>query len=677
MSLKPKHLSVLLSCLTVIGGAGLVVLLFTSGCGSDEAKASSNVAAAPAQAPAESGEDAPRVIILGFDAVEPSIVDAMLTAGELPNLAKLRDQGTYQRLASSNPPQSPTAWSSFATCLRPGNHGIYDFLRRNPSTYFPGLGFGTTKHPELTSDGAVAKPAHYEGYRKGETLWAAANRQGARCKLLIVPYAYPIEPLQNSSVLAGLEVPDIRGTQSTFFAFSERFTEQEDVPGGVRLPLKFEGDSATVNVPGVRHPKTRRFVEAPLKVTVNRAAHTVAVDVQGQTANLAEGVWSDWLEWDFEVTPKFTIKAISRIHVLEAGDTVRLYMTCLQIHPRQPYLPISEPGEYAAELADRYGLYRTVGWAYDTKALQKDAMTEDLFLEDARRRMAWIETFMIDELELGRFDLLIAGWTGTDRVSHMFWRFRDPQHPLYTKEGAEKYGRAVEETYMKMDAIIGEAMARLKPNDLLMVMSDHGFHGFRKGFSANTWLVRNGYLTIKGQTDRETAYTDTKYLQAYDWSKTKAYALGLGSIFLNLKGRERDGTVTPQEAPALLQELKDKLLTVVDPDTGAKVLRNVYLQSEVYTGAAEADAPDIQLGYADGYQTAKPSAAGAAPKDLLIPNDDKWSGDHAASDVDITPGVLFANKPTVKDPAIIDLGVTALEYLGLSVPEAFEGRALL
>jgi len=663
MNSQRKHLSVLLSCLVAIGGAGLVVLLFTGGCGSKEAKAPSSVA------PAEKGEDAPRVIILGFDAVEPSIVDAMLTAGELPNLAKLRDQGTYQRLASSNPPQSPTAWSSFATCLRPGNHGIYDFLRRDPSTYFPGLGFGVTKHPELTADGAVAKPAHYEGYRKGETLWAAANRHGARCKLLIVPYAYPIEPLKNSSVLAGLEVPDLRGTQSTFFAFSERFTEQENVAGGVRLPLEFEGDTATVNVPGVRHPKTRRFVEAPLEVTVNRPAHTVTVDVQGETANLAQGAWSDWLEWDFEVTPKFTIKAISRIHVLEAGDTVRLYMTCLQIHPRQPYLPISEPGEYAAELADRYGLYRTVGWAYDTKAMQKDEMTEDLFLEDVRQRMTWNETLMIDELELGQFDLLIAGWTGTDRVSHMFWRFRDPQHPLYTKEGAEKYGRAVEETYMKMDEIIGEAMTRLKPNDLLMIMSDHGFHGFRKGFSANTWLVRNGY--------RDTAYTDKKYLQAYDWSKTKAYALGLGSIFLNLEGRERDGTVTPEEAPALLQELKDKLLTVVDPDTGAKVLRNAYLQSEVYTGAAEADAPDIQLGYADGYQTAKPSAAGAAPKDLIIVNDDKWSGDHAASDVDITSGVFFANKPTAKDAAIIDLGVTALEYLGLPVPETFEGRALL
>jgi len=664
-----KRVPVLFCGLALLAGAGLATLPSCSGCRPEQAKAAASAASA---------EAAPRVIILGFDGVEPSIVDAMLTAGELPNLAKLRDAGTYQRLASSNPPQSPTAWSSFATCVRPGNHGIYDFLRRNPASYMPGLGFGITKHPELAPDGALAKPARYEGYRRGETFWAAANGQGARCKLLIVPFAYPLEPLHDCSMLAGLDVTDIRGTQSTFFALSEHFTEQEDVAGGVRLPLKFEGDTATVKVPGLRHPQDRRtFVEAPLKVSVDRTARTVTVALQGQTAKLAEGAWSEWLEWAFEVTPKFTIKAISRLYVLEAGDAVRLYMTCLQIHPREPYLPISVPDAYSADVADRYGLYRTVGWSYDTKALQKDEMTEDMFLEDARRRMAWIGTLMVDEIELGRFDLLIAAWTATDRVAHMFWRYRDPDHPLYTAEGAAKYGRTVEETYIKMDDIVGEAMARLKPDDLLMIMSDHGFHSFRKGFSANTWLVRNGYLTVKGQGDRKTAYTDTKYLQGYDWSKTKAYGLGLGSLFLNLQGRERNGIVSPEEAPALLKELRDKLLTVTDPDTGAKVLRNVYLQPDVYTGAAEADAPDIQLGYAEGYQTAKPSAAGAAPKDILIPNDDKWSGEHAASDVEDTPGIFFANKATAQKPSLIDLGVTALEYLGLPVPAAFEGRSLL
>ena len=618
-----------------------------------------------------------RVVILGFDGVEPTIVDTMLTAGELPNIAKLREQGCFQRLGSSNPPQSPTAWSSFATCLNPGNHGIYDFLRRDPARYMPGLGFGITKHPELAPSGSLSKPAEYQSYRTGETFWGAANAQGARCKLLIVPFAYPAEPLQDGCQLCGLDVPDVRGTQSTFFAMSDQFTKQENLGGGVRLPLQFSGDTATVMIPGARHPSTREYIEVPIKVTADRETHKAAIDLQGTTVELAEGTWSEWLEWTFKATDQFSIHAISRIHVLEVGERVRLYMTCLQIHPKKPYLRISTPEAYAGEVADRHGLYRTVGWAYDTKALEKDELTEDLFLEDAMNQMGWNEMLMLEELELGNFEILVAAWTATDRISHMFWRYRDPKHPLYTEEGAKRWGRAVENSYIKMDQIIGKAMEKLTEDDLLMVISDHGFHSFRTGFSLNTWLVRNGYLTLKGQTDSATAHTEKKYMQDFDWSKTKAYGLGLGSMFLNLEGRERDGIVAKGEAPALLEEIRSKLLTVIDPETGEKVLSGVYLQSEVYTGTAEEDAPDIQLGFAEGYQMDKPSAAGGVPKDVLSPNTSKWSGEHAASDVATTPGILFSNKSLQKEPTILDVGVTALRHLELSVPKEFEGKSLL
>ncbi len=618
-----------------------------------------------------------RVVILGFDGVEPTVVDGMLTASELPNLAKLRDQGCYNRLASSNPPQSPTAWSSFATCKNPGNHGIYDFLRRNPANYVPGLGFGALKQPELAPDGALANPAAYTNYRKGDTFWAIGNAKGKRCKLLVVPFAFPVEHLTDSCMLCGLDVPDIRGTQSTYFSMSDQFDKVENLAGGVRLPLKFEGDAATVMIPGFRHPDTKEFVEVPFKVTVDRQARTVSFEIQGQAAKLAENAWSDWIEWTFQVTPQFAVKAISRLHVLEAGEKVRLYMSCLQMHPRAPLTPISTPEDYASKLADRYGLFKTIGWTYDTKALQQNDMTDDMFLDDVRRTMAWHEMLMLDELDLGNFDMLIAAWTGTDRVAHMFWRFRDPKHPLYTEEGAKKYGRAVEETYIKMDEIVGKAAAKLGPNDLLVVISDHGFHSFRKGFSVNTWLVQNGYLAVKDQTDPAAAFTNKKYLEDYDWSRTKAYGLGLGSVFLNLKGREGQGTVAPEEAPALLAEMREKLLNVTDPETGGKVFRAVYAKPDVYKGAAEADAPDIQLGYEDGYQTDKPSAAGAAPQQLFTPNNDKWSGEHAASDVANTPGILFANKPLAANPVIIDIGVTALKYLGVETKSDLEGKPLL
>ena len=616
--------------------------------------------------------------MLGFDGVEPTIVDAMMTAGELPNLAKLRDQGIYERLGSSNPPQSPTAWSSFATCKNPGNHGVYDFLRRNPETYVPGLGFGVTKQPELAPDGGLVTPAAFVNYRKGDTFWAVANSKGVRCKLLVVPFAFPAEQLTNSSMLCGLDTPDIRGTQSWYFSLSDQFKEQEDIAGGTRLPLKFDADNvATINVPGLRHPVDKRFIEVPLKITVDRQAHTATFELQGQTAKLAENSWSEWLEWTFEVSPKYSVRAISRLHVLEAGEHVRLYMTCLQMHPRAPFVRISTPETYAGQLADRYGLFKTVGWSYDTKALQQNDLTEDVFLEDVRKTMSWHQMLMLDELDLGNFELLVAAWTATDRVAHMFWRFRDPKHALYTEEGAKKYGRAIEETYAKMDEIVGKAMAKLTPSDLLIVLSDHGFHSFRKGFGVNTWLVRNGYLGIKGQEDPATAFSTSKYLEAYDWSKTKAYGLGLGSIYLNLKGREKMGTVAPEEAPALLAEIKDKLLAVTDPESGDKIFRAVYTKAEAFKGSCEADAPDLQVGYADGYQTDKSSAAGAAPQNLFVKNEEKWSGEHAASDVAATPGILFSNRKLAPTAAIIDIGPTSLKYLGVDPPADVEGKSLL
>lgn len=624
-----------------------------------------------------------RVIILGFDGVEPSIVEKMLAGGELPHLDALRQKGAYKHLDTANPPQSPTAWSSFTTCKYPGNHGIYDFLRRTPANYLPGVGFGTAYQATLEADGSVATPAHFESLRKGDSFWVEADRQGARCKILVVPFAYPADDLSQGCMLCGLGVPDLRGTTSMYYAFSEEFTRQASVSGGIEFPLQFQGDKAVVTIPGARNPQVPRsgdpgaYVKVPIEFTADRANHTVAIKLPTETVSIKEGDWTKWIEWTFEVTPKFTVHAISRFQLLEAGSHVRLYMTCLQFHPKDPYMRMSTPPRYAGELADRYGLYKTIGWTYDTNALRQDALTEDTFLDDTRRTMAWRERLMLDELDRGNFDLLIAAWTATDRVAHLFWRFRDPKHPLYTEEGAKKYGRAVEDTYIKMDEIVGNVMGKLEENDLLMVLSDHGFHSFRTGLNVNTWLIRNGYLAVKGQTDPATAHNGQDYLRGYDWTKSKAYSLGLGSIFLNLKGREGQGTVDPADARALIQEIRQKLLAVTDPATGDKVFSAIYTRDE-FKGIAEADAPDIQLGYAEGYQSTKATVNGSAPQDVFEPNTDKWSGEHASSDVALTSGVFFSNRSIGdRDPRIVDLGVTALKYIGAQIPQDFEGRNLL
>jgi predicted AlkP superfamily phosphohydrolase/phosphomutase len=614
-----------------------------------------------------------RVIILGFDGVEPKLVDSMLSQGELPNLAKLKAEGAYERLGSTNPPQSPSAWSSFATSTPPQDHGIYDFLARDPATYKVVAGFGSFDSLVFDADGSVKKPMTYSSIRVGEAFWVHADREGRRCKVLNVPFAFPPDDLKNGSMMCGLGVPDVRGTQSYSYWMSDAFTNEqlgEDVFGGLRIPLVFKDNVAITRISTAPKPSSEpgrtQYLTLPLAIRVDRTLKTATIELILRNVTVAEGRWSDWVEWTLAPSPKTKFRALSRFYAVEIGERVRLYMTCMQFHPSDPMMPISSPTSYSSELYDRYGAFKTIGWDLDTHALRRDGLDEDGFLADVEATMAWREKLMIEELDRGNFELLISVWTDTDRVAHMFWRFRDPKHPLYTPEGAKKYGDALEKTYRRMDTIVGKAMERLRPDDLLFVISDHGFHSFRVGFNVNTWLVRQGYLAIRGQNDPVTAFSDEKWLAPYDWNKTKAFGLTLGGIFLNKKDRELHGIVTHDESVALLNELKDKLMQVTYPPTGEKVFAQIYTRDELPATDA-LYSPDIQLAFADGFQTTKASVAGAAPKELFEQNTDKWSGEHAASAQDDTPGILFSNRKIDKDgPTILDIGPTSLNWLGCS-----------
>jgi len=626
-----------------------------------------------------------RVIILGFDGVEPRIIDKMLKNGDLPNLSKLASAGSYSRLRTTIPPQSPAAWNSFSTCKNPGGHGIYDFIRRDTATHLPGLGTSKTIHPSRKADGSVSGKARAIGFRKGDPFWTIADRAGVRCKVFNLPFAYPPDNLKNGKMLSGLDTPSLSGNQNSFSAFSDSYTARqlaERVSGGERYSLDFKDGKARVEVNGAYIPKASSrektaYEKLALDFQADRSAKTLSISGQSNSIVLKEGQWSGWLEWTFEPAKDFKVSAISRFYLMEAGEKVRLYMSALQYHPGAPYVQFSCPASYSEELASRHGLYKTLGWAHETHALRATEITEEGFIEDALRTMDWRAMLTLDELERDDFDILISAWTATDRIAHMYWRYMDPEHPLYTEEGAAKYGDTLERSYRKMDEIVGKIFPEIRENDLFMVMSDHGFETSRKGFNLNTWLVRNGYAVLKGQTDAATAFGQKGFMLDFDWSKTKAYAVGLSSMYLNIQGREKKGIVPSSESDALIQELRAKLLAVTDPDNGAKVFDEIYTR-DIYSGECKRDAPDIVMGYAKGYQNTKSTAKGAIPKELFDVNDDKWSGDHVASDAARVPGMLFTNKPLARtEPDIKDLGVSALAYSGTAIPPDLEGKSLV
>jgi predicted AlkP superfamily phosphohydrolase/phosphomutase len=357
-------------------------------------------------------------------------------------------------------------------------------------------------------------------------------------------------------------------------------------------------------------------------------------------------------------------------------DPLRVYTSPLNYTPAHPFAPISAPQGYAGELARALGPYKTVGWSEDTSALNAERIDEQAFLEDLFRTMDEVSASTLHEVGRPDWELLVSVFTQTDRVSHMFYRLLDPAHPRYDADLAARYGDAVLRVYERMDAIVGEVLARLGPETVLLIVSDHGFHSYRRGLNVNTWLRDHGYLA-QGQVPPGKESDD--FFPGIDWSRTRAYALGTGQIYVNLRGREGRGTVAPgAEYDTLLDTIARDLEAEIDPATGERCVQRVYKGPQVFPGAPPERVPDLQIAFRDGYRTSWRTPLGGIPKELFEPNLRKWSGDHAASDAADTPGVILASRRLAPgDPAITDLAPTALAYLGVPVPAEMEGHRLL
>lgn len=226
--------------------------------------------------------------------------------------------------------------------------------------------------------------------------------------------------------------------------------------------------------------------------------------------------------------------------------------------------------------------------------------------------------------------------------------------------------------YTEMDKVVGRVMDETGPEDLLIVMSDHGFAPFRYCFDLNTWLLKNGYITLKDESRR-----DQEFFPGVDWRKSKAYGLGINSLYLNLRGREKNGIVSPgAEAEALKDELIDKLTSIIDPKTGEKVINVVRRREEIYHGPEVENAPDLLVGYGWGYRASWETILGKFPENAISDNPDKWAGDHCV-DNQLVPGVVLSNRQILHpSPALYDLTPTILQEFGIDVPDNMVGHSI-
>jgi predicted AlkP superfamily phosphohydrolase/phosphomutase len=256
-------------------------------------------------------------------------------------------------------------------------------------------------------------------------------------------------------------------------------------------------------------------------------------------------------------------------------------------------------------------------------------------------------------------------FSSSDLQSHIFWWDSDQKHPIRSGPEAKARFGHVRRLYQKLDAVIGDLLDRYGASATLIVMSDHGFANFGRQFNLNSWLRDWGYL---GPRDC------TSIMRDVDWSLTTAYGLGINGLYLNQKGRERDGIVEPgDEREALLRELIERLEAVTEAG-GERVIRGVYRSDQIYQGGATALAPDLVIGYSRGYRASWATCLGDLTDDVLLDNDSAWSADHCADALEV-PGVLFSNRHiSDKSPTLVDIAPTILAEFGLAVPPSMVGK---
>jgi len=628
-----------------------------------------------------------KLIILGFDGVDPNLLRDWMSAGHLPNIQKLAVSGTFQKLGTTNPPESPVAWASFATGLNPGKHGIFDFLKRNPETYYPEIALVNREPPKFLFNWIPIRAPKVTNNRAGTPFYKTLADFGIKTTVLRMPLEFPPTQLANGKILGGLSIPDVRGTWGTFFYFASDLTRWEvgnTEFGGKLVRIELNDNVAKTEVEGPADPTQKGLsrISIPLTLELHRDKNEVKISLQGQDEMVAERKWSHWLNFTFRINAFLKIHGIGRFCILETYPELKVYLSPINFDPRNPPLPVSFPSRFSGELAADNGLFKTLGWAHDTWSLNEEKIDEQVFLEDLFATMDQHAALLYQQLKTDPASCTVAVFTATDSVSHVFYRLIDPQHPRYDPRLAEKYGDTILRTYCKMDGIIGHVLEQMDSATSLIVVSDHGFHTWRKGFNTNTWLVENGFMQLRGSEDKtkvlDDLFSQGSFFPNVDWKHTQAYALGLGQVYINLKGREKLGIVDRDSADyeSIRNRLIEGLTRTVDPDNGEKVIRNVYRAEEIFKGPQASHAADLQISFQPGYRTSWQTSLGAVPAGMLVANLKKWSGDHCASDPGDTQGIFLCNRAlAARDRSIMDIAPTVLEYFDAPISDEIDGKA--
>ena len=595
-----------------------------------------------------------KVLLIGIDAMDPKVTDKLMSEGMLPNFLKLKEIGSFSKLNTILPAESPVAWTTIATGTNPGKHGLFDFVTRNPEDYL--LEVSITKQKSKYS-------TKFESPIKGIPFWRITSDAKIPTTIIRWPATFPPDKV-NRVMLSGEGVPDIKGFSSGYYIYTSKEINKNE-----EKVIKVSIDNRIINSK-VFGPlgNNKNPIEKPIQIKTDANKAVIIVDDKEYPVEVSG--WSDWIKLDFKVGFMKKVSAITKAYLFSVEPEFNMYLNSIQIDPENPVVDFSYPGRYSKELADAIGLYSTLGMPEDTNALNENAITDKVFLEqvaqieEERNKMFWYE--------FNRFDkgVLAFVFDSGDRLQHMHW---DEKNLFDTKEGLS-INKEVIDYYVKKDKFLGEVLNKIDNQTALMVFSDHGFTSFERAVSINTWLVENGFMIL---TDEYDGNDEGALFKFVDWSKTKAYSAGFAGIYINFKGREGQGIVEESEKEEIVNDIIKKLEDFKDPKNNKKVVTHAYKKEEIYHGDYVKNAPDIVIGFEPGYRMSWQSAIGGLTPEPIIDNLKRWNGDHIVDPLHV-PGVLFTNfKVNNGNPGLMDIAPTILNILKIDVPEEIDGKSLI
>jgi predicted AlkP superfamily phosphohydrolase/phosphomutase len=601
-----------------------------------------------------SGANGKQVIVIGVDGMDPGFVERHWA--DLPNLALMRERGSFTRLATTTPPQSPTAWSTFITGLDPADHGIFDFVHRNPATMQPFLSMAETAEPNTAHFAIPLGPwrlplsrTHVVSLRKGKAFWQILGEHGIPATIVHMPVNYP--PVESGEGLAGMGTPDLQGTEGTFSYYTDDPGDSpRAVAGGMIARAKVVDGRAVLELEGPRNSlrQDHRASSAEIIVDIDPAQPLARLAIGDSIGIVREGEWSEWLTAHFPLLPHLvSVRGMIRVFAKQLHPRFEIYVSPVNVDPAAADLPISTPHSFSRDISRRVGRFYTLGIPEDTSAMRQGVFDLPEFLSQSRLVLNDEKKLLEYSLDHFREGLLFFYFSSVDQNSHMLWGQHDAE---------------LLKVYRAVDASIGEALRR-KPSAEVMVMSDHGFASFDRAVDVNNWLNHEGLLTLK------------KPPADIDWTRTRVYALGLNGVYLNLAGRERLGVVQPgQESRALIERVRAGLLALRDPANGRAPIETVTVTN--VAGPNARVAPDLIVGYGPGYRASWETGVGGVADATFEDNTDAWIADHCINAADV-PGVLFTTgKIQPVNARIKDLPVSLLDLFGVAPEPKMAGHSV-